>query len=245
MRALEHLFQVDRRVLHGLDFLTGMRPGEVAARRWRDLDTTTTPLWPLDVGTAYESRCGIEKPTKTLVERIVPVHPLLAELLRTWYRGDWQAFMGRPPTPEDLIVPRAEGGSRPNGHTCKGFRADLHRLGLREGRTHHEARATFRIIAIGGGAPLEALNLITHPSPREASEPYTRLEQVWPAMCRAVLAVQLSPERTGNDAEDGDRISIAVPDGDKGKARRPVGFGPSRQNGWTRSHAIVGYSAER
>ncbi len=218
---------LDRRVMYALDFLTGMRPGEVAARRWKDFDTTTAPLWRLDVGTAYETRHKTEKSTKTNVEKIVPVHPLLAELLRAWYGGGWQAFMGRPPTPEDLIVPRPEGGSRPNGYTYKGFRAVLHRLGLREGRTHYETRATFRSLAIGGGAPLEALNLITHPSPREASELYTRLEQVWPAMCRAVLAVQLSPERPGNGAGEPDRSSIAVPDGEKEKARRLVGFGPS------------------
>ncbi len=217
----------DRRVMYAMDFCTGMRPGEVAARRWKDLDTTTTPLWRLDVGTAFESRHGVEKTTKTNVEKIVPVHPELQELLRHWYAQGWQAFMGRQPTPEDLIVPRPEGGPRSNGYSYKGFRADLHRLGLREGRTHYETRATFRSLAIGGGAPLEALNLITHPSPREASELYTRIEQVWPAMCRAVQAVQLTPERPGNGAADADRSPIAVPDGDKEKARRLSGFGPS------------------
>jgi integrase len=80
--------------MHGFDFCTGMRPGEVAARRWRDLDTTMTPL------------------------------------------------------------------------SSKGFRADLERLGLRGGRSHYETRATFRSLAIAGGAPREELDLITHPSPK-------------------------------------------------------------------------------
>lgn len=125
-----------------------MRPGEVAARRWKDLDTTAAPLWRLDVGTAYESRHGSEKPTKTLVEKIVPVHPVAAELLRTWYGAGWATFMGRPPTPEDLIVPREKGGHRRNTHSNKRFQSDLRKLGLREGRTHYETRATFRSLAM-------------------------------------------------------------------------------------------------
>ncbi len=158
------------------------------------------------------------------MEKIIPVHPELAELLRHWFAEGWQEFMGRAPEADDLIVPRPSGGLRTNGYSYKGFRADLELFGLRGGRTHYETRATFRSLAIGGGAPLEALNLITHPSPREASELYTRIEQVWPAMCRAVMAVKLEPG--GNPAEGTDRSSVAVPDADKEKARRLSGFGP-------------------
>ena len=34
----------ERRVLYALDFLTGMRAGEAAARRWRDLDSVQATL---------------------------------------------------------------------------------------------------------------------------------------------------------------------------------------------------------
>ncbi len=213
-----------------VEFQNPARDSAIAARRWRDLDTTTAPLWRLDVGTAYDSRHYAEKSTKTNVEKIAPVHPELAELLRTWYASGWQAFMGRAPEPDDLVVPREQGGLRTNTHSNKRFQADLRRLGLRGGRTHYETRATFRSLAIAGGAPLEALNLITHPSPREAADLYTRLEQVWPAMCRAVQAVQLSPEPPQGVAGT-DRSSVAVPDGDKEKARRLSGFGPSEAVG--------------
>ena len=123
----------DRQVMYALDFLTGMRPGEMAARRWRDLDTTTTPLMRLDVASAFNSRHYREKATKTNVEKIIPVHPMLAEMLRAWFTSGWKAFIGRKPTPDDLIVPREQGGQRTNTHSNKRFQADLARLGLRGG----------------------------------------------------------------------------------------------------------------
>lgn len=219
---------LDRRVMYGIDFLTGMRPGEVAARRWRDLDTTTAPLWRLDVGTAFDTRHGREKTTKTNVEKIIPVHPMLAELLRRWYAEGWRDFMGRAPTPDDLVVPREGGGSRPNGNSYKAFKSDLKRLGLREGRSHYESRSTFRSLAMAGGAPRAELDLITHPSPREAADLYTRLEVVWPAMCRAVEAVQVAPRRDDEAAPSGEVAEgVAVSDPEKEKARRLSGFGPS------------------
>ncbi len=136
--------------------------------------------------------------------------------------------MGRTPTPEDLVVPREQGGQRTNTHSNKRFQSDLRKLGLREGRTHYETRSTFRSLAMAGGAPRAELDLITHPSPREAADLYTRLEVVWPAMCRAVEAVQLEPQPSPSQGGEGtDRSPIAVPDGDKEKARRLSGFGPS------------------
>ncbi len=222
----------DRRVMYALDFLTGMRPGEVAARRWRDLDTTTTPLMRLDVASAFNSRHYREKATKTNVEKIVPVHPMLAEALRAWFTSGWEAFMGRKPTPDDLIVPREQGGQRTNTHSNKRFQADLERLGLRGGRTHYETRATFRSLAIAGGAPRGDLDLITHPSPREASDLYTRLEVVWPAMCRAVLAVKVEPGTGGPAFPVGGVAEVLQGfDPEKEKARRLSAFGPSMSVG--------------
>jgi hypothetical protein len=89
-----------------------------------------------------------------------------------------------------------------------------------------ESRSTFRSLAIAGGAPRAELDLITHPSPREAADLYTRLEVVWPAMCRAVQAVQLAPERPA-DATAGGLASGG------GSARRGKGKGPSPQ--WLRA----------
>jgi integrase len=216
----------DRRVMYGFDFCTGMRPGEVSARRWRDVDTTTTPLWRLDVATAHNSRHKLEKSTKTNVEKIIPIHPRLAELLRHWYTAGWAAFMGRDPTGDDLIVPRAEGGNRTDSHSNKRFKADLERLGLRGGRSHYESRATFRSLAIAGGAPDRALDLITHPSPKEAKDAYTRTDQVWPALCAAVLAVKIEPCDPEKRPARGDHKEDHTLQAEKEKARRLAGFGP-------------------
>jgi integrase len=224
----------DRRVMYALDLLTGMRPGEVAARRWRDLDTTTAPLWRLHVGTAINSRDSSEKSTKTDVEKVVPIHPLLAGVLRQWHADGWARFQGRPPQPDDWILPREEGGVRTNGHSNKRWQADLRRIGLGTGRTHYETRATFRSLAIAGGAQRPDLDLITHPSPREAKDVYTRLEKVWPALCRAVLAIELAPPTsTGSQSHpngeiaDGVAVVSATETAEKEKARRLSGFGPS------------------
>lgn len=180
----------DRRVMYALDFLTGMRPGEVAARRWRDLDTSTAPLWLLRVGTQFNSRSYSERRSLTNVEKIVPVHPLLAEALRAWFQGGWEAFMGRAPTPDDLVVPREQGGQRTNTHSNKRFKADMERLGLRGGRTHGDTRATFWSLARAGGASPEDIGLITRTGGAIHREGNTRLEAVWPVLCRVVMAVQ-------------------------------------------------------
>lgn len=221
---------LDRRVMWAFDFLTGMRPGEVAVRRWKDLDTTTTPLWRLEVATAYNSRHYVEKSTKTNVEKIVPLHPLLADLLRVWFAGGWKEHMGRAPKPDDLIIPREQGGPRTTSHSNKRFQGDLDKLGLRGGRSHYETRATFRSLAIAGDAPEKALDLITHPSPRDASDLYTRIEQVWPAMCRAVLAVRVEPRLSQGSLEGAVATPVAAClqpfDPEKEKARRLSGLGP-------------------
>lgn len=216
----------DRRVMYALDFLTGMRPGEVAARRWRDLDTTAEPLWRFDVTSAYNSRRKVEKSTKTNVSKVCPVHPLLADVLRGWYSEGWAKFMGRDPTPDDLIVPRAEGGNRTDSHSNKRFKADLQRLGLRGGRSHYESRATFRSLAIAGGAQRADLDLITHPSPREAKDLYTRLDQAWPALCKAVLAVRVEAGGPRSSPVRGSHNDDHSPQAEKEKALRLAGLGP-------------------
>lgn len=184
----------ERRVLYALEFLTGMRTGEAAARRWRDW-IEVEPLGRLEVRTAWNTRIRTEKSTKTLVEKVVPVHPILARTLRTWKDEGWKRYVGRAPTEDDLIVPAERGGPRNASHSNKQFQDDLRTLELRaldvERRTHYETRASFRSLAFAGGANRADVDLITHPSPRQASELYTRLDVIWPALCRAVACIAL------------------------------------------------------
>lgn len=78
----------DRRVVHALLFLAGLRHGEAARLRWENYDATTAPLGKL-----------ILLKTKTDVERHVPVLLPLAGSLAEWKLAGWPQLMGRKPEP--------------------------------------------------------------------------------------------------------------------------------------------------
>jgi integrase len=178
----------DRRVAYALEFLTGMRTGEVSARRWRDLDSDVKPLARMVVLTAYNSRLRVEKGTKTRVAKWIPIHPTLAKVLATWRLSGYQRMLRRKAKPDDLIVPGREGGFRNDGWALKCSHGDLAALGLRK-RRHYDSRATFISLAEGHGARDDMVRWITHPSPRSAMDGYKRLSLLWPAMCEAVQCV--------------------------------------------------------
>ena len=104
----------DRQVLFALLFLTGMRHGEGVGRRWKDFDDDAKPLGALTVATQYN-----DQPLKTKTQRVVPVHPTLAQILRRWKQSGFHAAYGRPPGPNDLIVPSRTGRCRANSTTHK------------------------------------------------------------------------------------------------------------------------------
>jgi len=119
----------DRRVLYALEFLTGMRTGEAAARTWADWEPEYCgDLGRLVCASAYNTRHRLLKTTKTKVEKWIPVHPALAELLDAWKREGWERYRGRAPTAEDLIVPASGGKPRNNSYSWRCFALDLERL---------------------------------------------------------------------------------------------------------------------
>lgn len=186
----------DRRVLYTIRFVGGgLRPSSEANLRWRDLDRTTQPLWRLTASTAFDSQAKVEKPTtKTGVDYVVPVHPVLQRALEAWWSEGWKRFIGRTPTPDDLIVPRQDATQRRVNVSLEQFYADLAALGLPRQR-QYESRSTFRNLCLLAGASDFHVDLITHPSPRRASDFYTRLGMQWPAMCRAVEHIpEAAPE---------------------------------------------------
>lgn len=180
----------ERRMLYALELLTGMRTGEAAIRRWRDWRPDEKPLGMLVAASAWSTDHHLEKPTKTRAVKLLPVHPFLARALRDWQARGWRRTFGRAPGPDDIIVPAARGGARNAGYSWHCWAADLERLGL-ERQVHYETRSTFRSLALAGGADLVALDLITHPSPRQARDLYNRRRLLWPKMCEAVEAVRL------------------------------------------------------
>ncbi len=183
----------DRRTLYGLEFLTGMRTGEAAARRWEDWEESYRgDFGRLVVKTAYNTRHRLLKSTKTRIEKWLPVHPALAAILTAWRAEGWKRFWGREPRPEDLIVPSATGKPRNNGYSWRAFRDDLVTLGIAHQR-HYETRSTFINLAEAGGALPEDVHRLTHASLGEAKDLYRRVPQQWPRLCRAVRAIQIGP----------------------------------------------------
>ena len=88
----------DRRVLYALEFLTGLRTGEAAIRRWRDWEPSFKgELGRIVAATAYNTRHKVEKTTKTDVEKWIPVHPALHAILVRWKAEGFDRAMIRAP----------------------------------------------------------------------------------------------------------------------------------------------------
>ena len=180
----------DRRLLYLLRFVGGgLRPSSEANLRWRDLDRTTRPLWRLTASSAFDSAARLEKPTtKTGVNYTVPVHPVLQRALEAWWTEGWQRFIGRAPTPDDLILPRQDATQRRVNVSLEMFYADLQAVGLPR-RRQYESRAAFRNLCLRAGANPFHVDLITHPKATSASELYDRIEDQWEGMCDAVQRI--------------------------------------------------------
>jgi integrase len=173
----------DRRVLYALQALAGLRFGEAAGRRWRDLDGGARPLGRLIVATQYNDR-----PLKTKVPREVPVHPTLAAILAEWRLGGWTEMMGRMPTRDDFVIPSRRGAVRSVrlGHTR--LDEDLARLGLRA-RRQHDLRRSFITLARSRGARTDVLKAITHGAGKAVMDLYTTWP--WATLCEAVAMLEV------------------------------------------------------
>jgi hypothetical protein len=199
----------DRQICYGLELLSGVRTGETAALRWRHHDPTKQPLGELRVAHAYSTLKGREKSTKTKSIKYVPVHPTLAAMLAEWKLWGWAAMMGRPPEPDDLIVPmppehaarrRTRTGEAFRGHDYAGERwrrQDLPALGWRH-RRHYDMRATFITLAIEDGADARLLEeRVTHAKKqRSAFDGYNRGRH-WERTCAEVAKLRISRRPPG------------------------------------------------
>jgi integrase len=178
----------DRRVWYALLGVGMLRTGEAAGLRWAMIQPGE-PLGRLVVATSYDS--GM---TKTGEERWMPIHPALASLLAEWRLGGWARAFGRPPGPEDLVVPApaepgrkgphlALGAMRDRHYARKRLLVDLERLGFRLRRAH-DLRRTGISLARGDGADRELLRRGSHAAPGDVMSLYTSPE--WEALCREV-----------------------------------------------------------
>jgi integrase len=104
----------DLRVYNTLAFYSGLSERELCSLRWED--------WP-----------GRAEPD-----------PVLASSIEQWRRGGFEAVYGRPPLPDDWIVPRRSDPTQPHteGSIYKAFRRCCVKLGIKT-RSPHAIKNTF------------------------------------------------------------------------------------------------------
>jgi len=178
----------DRRVMYAVMFLGSMRFGEGAALEWRDYDAAASPLGKLVIEKSYSTKTRKVKATKTDNPREMPVHPTLARVLAEWKLSGFERFTGRPPRPEDLIVPSRHNRPRNVNHMLRRFHEDLERVGLRA-RRQHDTRRTFISIARADGARPDILRWATHGPTGDIVDEYTTLP--WATLCEEVAKVRI------------------------------------------------------
>ena len=178
-----------RRTAYAVEFLTGLRTGQVSALTWGDYEEGIQPLGRITSAVSWDSKAKLVKGTKTGVVHEAPVHPALAKVLGAWKLTGWRRRMGRAPKADDLIVPTINGTHRDVRKALEDFHEDLDRLGLRR-RRHYDARRTFISLGLDGGASKDILQSITHPRPADAFDLYRTPS--WEARCEAVLALRVA-----------------------------------------------------
>jgi integrase len=183
----------DRRVVYALQFFTGMRIGEVCGRRWHDWKPDAKPLGSLRVHSQYD-----DQPLKTAKsgdskERMVPVHPELEKVLWCWQGEGFEAVYGRPPGPDDFIVPDPRNmAARTQSQATKAHKRDAELIGVRN-KGSHALRRFMISAARSSGACRDVLEQITHNARGAIIDIYTSWE--WPALCEAVSCLKVDPDR--------------------------------------------------
>jgi integrase len=188
----------DRRVWNALLGVGILRTGEAAGLRWGKV-LPGSPLGCLIIDRSYDG------PTKAGEERWMPVHPALAAVLAEWRLGGWARAFGRPPTPDDLVLPvtpepprkgrmKPAGAMRDKEYAYKRLRSDLVTLSLRH-RRGHDLRRTGISLARSDGANADLLERGTHHAPAAVMDLYTTPE--WEALCREVSKLRVRIIRAG------------------------------------------------
>ncbi len=189
----------DRRVVYALEGLGGLRHGEVAGLRLRHYDRTQVPLGRLMVARSYD-----HDRTKTARTRYMPVHPVLAEILREWLEVGWVEMMGRTPGPDDLVVPCPKrrgfeaGRMRDKCYSRKMLIQDFVTLAMRH-RRGHDLRRTMISLARTDGARKDLLEVCTHTPHKESSVIDVYTEFPWDSLCGEVVKMKIVRRVVGPD----------------------------------------------
>jgi hypothetical protein len=144
---------------------------------------------------SWDSKKKRVKATKTEVDHLVPVHPVLARFLADWKLAGWAARHGKKPKGKDLIVPDQNGDHHDVRKVLETFLEDLDRLGLRR-RRQYDSRRTFASLAVSGGAPRDIVRFITHPRAADVFDMY--VTPTWEPLCGAVKVLPVTWNGAGN-----------------------------------------------
>ncbi|MCA9650333.1 MAG: hypothetical protein KC501_10515 [Myxococcales bacterium] len=181
----------DCRLFYAISYLAGRRLGETSGLRVRHLDLTEEPL-----GAVVFARSYARDRTKTNTTIRMPVHPVLADMLRAWLGHGFEQMFGRPPEPDDFVVPRPPecrsqfGPSRDKNYVRKQLLKDLGTLDLRVRRTH-DLRRSFISHAQQDGAQPHVLIRLTHPSAKKATAFAGYTEFSWADFCCEVAKLRV------------------------------------------------------
>jgi integrase len=140
-------------------FLTGCRPSEAIALRWRHIDVALTRI------TFCEARVyGITKGTKTNKSRIFPINPKLRSLLT--------AIKPRVTRGDDLVFPSKNGlGIDEHNLVRRQWNGILEELGITR-RPLYNCRHTFISNCLGKGIQIQQVAVWVGNSPRTIWEHY-------------------------------------------------------------------------
>jgi integrase len=193
-----------RRVWLALALYTGMRCGEIAGRRWRDL-LSAEPLNCMLISSQY-----LDEPLKTDRPRKAPVHLTLGEILAHWrVRGFSELFL-RAPSVDDFIVPSQHDVTRPLDRFAarKAMEACCTKAGVVH-RGVHATRHTFISEVQRGGADQRVVERITHNASGGMIDHYTHRH--WDELCAAMMC--LRPYQDSSGSAGAATGNAAAPDG--------------------------------
>jgi len=193
--AYEDPEQAQYRILYALLGFAGLRLGEGLGRRWRDIDWDAPELPSMHVWSQYQDRHLKTAKDDDPKERMVPLHPELARILREWWRTGWAKRYGRLPRLDDFIVPSPstmKAYTKAAGDQLREKYAPL--LGI-PNKGNHALRRYFITYAQKGGprgkARPDMLEKVTHNAKGTMIDVYTDVDALWPALCEAVLCLNV------------------------------------------------------
>jgi integrase len=183
--------QLAHRALAALAFYTGMRPGEIAGRRWRDWDENAKPLGALSVHSTYDDLPLKGDDGDKVRSRLVPVHPELAAALKEWREHGWPLVYATRPGPDDWILPSRRGHrDRSKPYTKSGiyqlWRAACDAAGV-TGRELRATRNTFVTFARRSSPRTDVIESFTHNAAGTMIDRYNRFQ--WAPRCDVMGAL--------------------------------------------------------